>query len=54
MKKLVALLAVATFLFVASDAIAKKHHKKANKKAPKTVEAPAPAAAPVAPAPATK
>ena len=51
MKKLVALLTVAAFLFVAGDAIAKKHHKKGGKKAPKTVEAPAPAAAP---APATK
>ena len=50
MKKLVALLTVATFLFVAGDAIAKKHHKKAKKGAQK-VEQTAPAPAPEAAAP---
>jgi len=50
MKKLVALLTVATFLFVAGDALAKKH-KKHSKKAPKTEQA---APAPEAPAPAAK
>jgi hypothetical protein len=44
MKKLFALLTVAAFLFVAGDAIAKKHHK-GHKKAAKKVEQPAPAAA---------
>ena len=50
MKKLVALLTIATFLFVAGDAIAKKkHHKKDHKKAAKTEQvAPATTEAPVA------
>jgi len=52
MKKLVALLTVATFLFVAGEAMAKKHHKKHKKEAAKKVEQTAPAAE--APAPATK
>ena len=54
MKKLVALLTVAAFLFIAGDAVAKKHHKKHGKKAAKT-EQTAPADAKAAPAaPATK
>ena len=47
MKKLVSLLVVAAFLFVAGDVMAKKHHKK-HKKAAKTKTeqtAPAPEAA---------
>jgi large-conductance mechanosensitive channel len=48
MKKLVSLLVVAAFLFVAGDVMAKKHHKKHGKKAPKTEQAePTPAPAPV-------
>jgi hypothetical protein len=53
MKKLVSLLVVAAFLFVAGDAVAKKHHKKHPKKAPKTAEQPAPAATTAPEAPAT-
>ena len=48
MKKLVALLTVATFLFVTGDAIAKKHHKKHKKAKTKIekTEAPAPTPTP--------
>lgn len=48
MKKLVSLLVVASFLFVAGDVMAKKHHKKHAKKAKTETTAPAEAPAPAA------